>query len=544
MKNVIRNKAGSLLWGVLLMLGINVPVLAATYNVGPGQQYTNLSSVRWSSLAAGDTVYIHYGVYREKFNLTTQGTAENPIRIIGVPDANGNRPVIDGQNAVTAPHSDFRWAGSQVIQWLGVVFITPGIGENAPLPKHIEIKNLEIRNGYVNSTFTGEDGSTSAYNGFAAGIYIRSAQNILIENCVIHSNGQGIYGWTGSGDSWWDGTLKNVTLRKNHFYNNGHTNSYTEHQTYLEGENTIYEFNRYGAQRSGALGSSLKDRGAGTVIRYNYFETTTNGWWIDLVEPENGWMALGFSNPKYSQAFIYGNLFVNNGTGRFNYFHWNEDHQAQGNNGTAGQNGRAAMAGGRLFFYHNTVLTVANRHDISYWNSFTYFNTTWGGYECANQGTRPGAIDIRNNIFAVIPRTAGSAIPTQQLAYCSDQNFNLGKNLISDGWIANTSGTVTGASNMVAVSDYTDFAFANASTGDLRLLEGSIAAGAGAALAPEVTNNTLGMDLTPNAQYVVHLNSQQRTSAGAGSTMGAVALGNETPVAPPQPPNSININVQ
>jgi len=526
-----------------LLTGIN-GAYAADYHVGPEQNLKSLEEVNWSSLSSGDTVYIHYGTYREKFNLSTRGTEANPIRIIGVPDSNGNRPIIDAQNAVTASSSDFRWQDVGVIQWLGVVSITPGQGESPPLPGHIEIKNLEIRNGYVDSTFTGEDGSTSSYNGFAAGIYMRSAQDVLIENCVIHGNGQGVYAWTGAGDNWWDGLAKNITIRGNHFYNNGHVDSWTEHQVYIEALNTVYEYNYFGAQRSGAWGSTIKDRGAGTVVRYNYFDAAPNGWWIDLPEPENGWMALGFSNEAYSQAFIYGNVFVNNGNYSANYFHWNEDHQAQGNNGTPGPNGRATIDNGRLYFYHNTVVTVGNRSDYGYWASFHLFNTTWGGYDCATEGTRPGVVDVRNNIFAVIPRTTGSELPTQQFAYCDDQNFNFGKNLVSAGWDTNTSGTVTGADNLVTLPAGGDFGFSNLTNRDFRLLEGSPAVGSASALAQAVTSNFVGADLTPILQYEKHQEAADRATSGAGADMGAYGYTNAVIISLPNPPPAIRASVQ
>jgi hypothetical protein len=64
-------------------------------------------------------------------------------------------------------------------------------------------------------------------------------------------------------------------------------------------------------QRSGGNGSQIKDRSAGTVIRYNRIETS-NGWFFDLVEPENSWDVLG-SRSTYKQAFVYGNVIVNDG---------------------------------------------------------------------------------------------------------------------------------------------------------------------------------------------------------------------------------------
>jgi parallel beta helix pectate lyase-like protein len=507
-----------------------VIVLAADYHVGPGQSYTTIGSVPWYTLAAGDTVYIHYATYHEKFNISTRGTAQNPIRVIGVPDGSGNRPVIDGQNATTSTNNHHRWQTPNIIQWDGVVFIMPNSNDDAPLPGYIEIKNLEIKNGYKTSNFTAENGATLAYEGFAAGIYIRSCQYVTIENCVIHDNGQAIYAWTGAGGNWWDGLASNITIRGNYFYNNGQTGSYTEHQTYLEGLNTIYEYNYYGPQRSGAWGSDLKDRGAGTVIRYNYFDSAPSGWLIDLPEPENGWDALGFSNNEYKQVFIYGNVFVNNGNYSPNYFHWDEDHYAQGTTNPTGQHGRAAIAGGRLFFYNNTVLTIGNQSDFGYAASFHLFNTTYGGYECNPSGARPGIVDVRNNIFAVLPRTAGQPIPIQQFAYCDDQNFNFGVNWVSPGWVTNTSGSVTGLSNIFSPAG-NDPGFVNIGTNDLHLTTGSSALNIAGPLAPEVINNYMGLDLTPIAQHVF----RQLTEVRSGLTdLGAYQYNPSVPdTAPP-----------
>jgi hypothetical protein len=54
-----------------------------------------------------------------------------------------------------------------------------------------------------------------------------------------------------------------------------------------DSDRVIIEYNRYGPQGVGAIGSQLKDRSAGTVIRYNDFEQAAQGWDIDLVEPQD-----------------------------------------------------------------------------------------------------------------------------------------------------------------------------------------------------------------------------------------------------------------
>lgn len=45
---------------------------------------------------AGDVIHVLPGVYREQLTITRSGTANKPIRILGVPDENGQLPVISG----------------------------------------------------------------------------------------------------------------------------------------------------------------------------------------------------------------------------------------------------------------------------------------------------------------------------------------------------------------------------------------------------------------------------------------------------------------
>jgi hypothetical protein len=67
-------------WSILSVLAVatflTCPLLGATYEAGPGQAYTNLSSVPWMSLAAGDTVNVHYlpGGYHEIIMLSNSGS--------------------------------------------------------------------------------------------------------------------------------------------------------------------------------------------------------------------------------------------------------------------------------------------------------------------------------------------------------------------------------------------------------------------------------------------------------------------------------------
>lgn len=475
----------------------------------------------WYTLAPGDTVFIHYrpAPYYEKFLISTRGTAAKWIRVVGVAGPAGELPVVSGKNATTSSNMHYHWpaaSGSSAIQNLGVVQIAAGAGEKAPLPGYVEIANLRIEDGSNRFQFTAEDGSRASYDGFAACIYARSVRHLIVRDNVLTGCGQGFYNWTGSGDVWWDGLQVDTVVRGNYFHDNGNPGSYREHQSYTESDGVIYEYNHFGAMRAGAMGSQLKDRSAGTVIRYNYIERSPSGWMMDLVEPENGYAALG-SKATYTHTFVYGNVLISSGTSKVapNLVHWNEDHQAG--------LGRAVQPANRLFFYHNTVLVLA---DQSEFREFHVFNTTWGGYDCAPKAPA-GVIDIRNNIFAAIPRTSSGRPAALRFAYCNHTSLAFGSNWVSAGWATGSSATVTGTSNLASASSP---GFVSAT--DLHLTKSSAAAGIGGVLAPEVLNNNLRQLLVPSLQYVPHQRVTTRATSGAGSDAGAF----EAVAAPIGPP--------
>jgi len=501
---------------VVAALGLFCPAASARtdFHVGPGQPHTTIGAVPWYRLRPGDTVLIHHRPtpYFEKFLISTRGTPEKWIRILGVPGPGGELPIVSGRNATTSSNMHYRWpaaSGGSAIQNLGVVQIAAGVGDHAPLPGYIEIANLRIEDGFKSNQFTTESGSPATYHEFAACIYARSVQHLIVRNNVLTGCGLGFYNWTGSGQEWWDGLQVDTVVRGNYFYDNGSPDSYLEHQSYTESDGVVYEYNHFGHMRPGARGSQLKDRSAGTIVRYNYIEGSPSGWMLDLVEPENGYQALG-SRAAYKQTFIYGNVLISTGaTVAPNLVHWNEDHQI----GV----GRAVQPGSGLFFYHNTVLVAADRADIS---GFHVFNTTWGGYDCPPQPPA-GIIDIRNNIFAALPRTPGAPAATLKFAHCSHTNLAFASNWVSPGWVTGAAAAVTGTSNLVSPPGNSP---GFVSPTDLHLRPGSSAAGIGTSLAPETSNNSLGQPLNPSEQYVAHQRVTARATSGASSDAGAFEL--------------------
>lgn len=508
-----------------LLIAALLPTLAAAtdYHVGPGQTYTSIGAVPWYTLAAGDTVYIHHrteaqgGAYHEKVLISSRGTPDNWIRVLGVPGAGGERPVISGQNATTSTNMHHRWQTPTDVQYLGLMQIMVRSGATYDIPGYIEIAGIQFQDVYPGMGFTAENGASSDYITFSSCLYMRAPHHVLVRDNVFTNCGQGVYNWAGDGsdlNAYYGAIPTGIVIRGNHFYGNGGASAGTEHQVYTESDGVIIEHNRFGAMRSGALGSHIKDRSAGTVVRYNFIEEAAYGWYVDLVEPENAWSVLGSSNPRYGEDFVYGNVFINNTNNSPNWIHWNEDHQQ-------GTRGRAYKPGARLTLYNNTI--VHNRTAPGS-PATNLVNTNFGAQTC-QAAPLPGVIDVRNNLIVANPGSTAN-VPSIRFGFCGSEHFDFGVNWVSPGWATHragapySTGVVAGAANVVSPAANNP-GFVDLANDNVHLLTGSSAGGIGGALAAEVTSNVLGLNLTPTQQYLAHLQVEARPAYGPGSDLGA-----------------------
>ena len=376
---------------------------AKVYTIGPGKEYASLGAFNWSLLGPGDTVEIFPNrdgngniiPYYEKPLISVRGTAAEPINIVGMPDpTTGQLPIIDGTNATTSS----QWTPDYFpLENTALVLVGPSEQEAEVSdfwsPGYFNLQNLQIQNGYEGAaadqgtgaplTFTASDGSTQDYCPSTSGIYFEKGDHITIEGCTVTGNNMGIFG-AGSGDA---RDLIDITLNHNYFYGNGTVGDETQHNTYLEGVNTTYEFNDYGPLRQGSGGDNLKDRGAGTVIEYNTF--TGGGHLIDLDETEN-YATYELTLPQYSQTYVFGNILVDTDL-TYNVVNY------------GGDEGMAPFyRKGTLYFYDNTVYMQA---DQSQAYAINVFETT----------DAMESVDAVNNIFYITPQTPGDNPPILDL---------------------------------------------------------------------------------------------------------------------------------
>ena len=487
---------------------------ATIFDIGSGQTYTTINSFPWYTLAAGDTVQIHSGTYHEFINISTSGTATQPIRVVGIPDpTTGAQPVIDGQNAVVGPNAHFQYLHGTPSR--GVVGIGPSAG--APVgfkPSYIEISGLTIRNAYGGTnpySFTDAGGTTGTYSVQAAAIYLLLGNHIVITNCTLTGSSNGLF--VQSGDLPNGGTeaeqSRDITLQYSRVYANGNPSSQSQHEIYTEAIGMVFQYNYLGSPIATSGGSNLKDRSAGTVIRYNWIESGAH--MLDLVDPE-GSVNIAVPDPTFKYTYVYGNVFYNTTTTTM--VHYGGDHGIPANDRK-----------GTLYFYNNTVVVRADQGKL-YQSVMLQLGD--------NGLTTPDntqLADVRNNIFYTTNATSGQSSPTFDIT-SGYGVATLYANWISPNWQDSyntaSSPSVVGASNLF-VDPSNNPSFSNPGALYFNLLSGSNAIDKSVALAAATTSNPAGQTYTVTRQYVKDETSQARQVNGTALDFGAFESGSAGP---------------
>lgn len=308
------------------LLGVG-QALATEYEVGPGKAYQRITDCPTDNLQPGDIirVYAKGSPYNEKFLLHGVGTASQPIQLIGVPDASGNKPILDGAGAISgAAKGNYYWnEDRQVIK----------IGQYSnKKADYVIVDGFVVRNANRNNTYTDDTGQPGRYLENAAGIRPEYANNVTIRNCEIYGNENGIF----SSDT------DNLTIEQTYVHDNGvgDSNSYTEHNLYLgggAGSRVLVQYSRFGELQND--GQQCKFRAETLIFRYNWIDGGKNSQ-LDLVEDSKN----GISN-----AYVYGNIIkkpsvTNNGR----MIHFGGDISTDIRRGT-------------LYFFNNTCIFGAQR---------------------------------------------------------------------------------------------------------------------------------------------------------------------------------------
>jgi len=398
------------------------------YDVGPGHPYADPSEVPWESIGPSTLVRIHWRAepYRDKWVINTEATETEPVVVLGVPSGSGALPVISGDGAKTRQALSY-WNERRSIIKVG--------GSNLPsdtnVPSWVYIEGLHIENAQPAYSFTDDGGSGDTYAGNAAAIHVEVGDHITVRGCVLRDAGNGLF--SGSGSS-------NLALIGNHLYDNGIEDSIYEHNSYTESFGILFEGNYYGPLRAGCLGNNLKDRSAGTVIRYNWIESGNRQ--LDLVETDYTDFS---SDPSYATTYVYGNVLVEpEGAGNRQIVHF------------GGDGGDTAMYRGTLFMFHNTIVSTRS-----------------GNNTVVRLSTQSQSADIRNNIIYTLPNSGTLEVTT------GTGTVDLAYNWIREGWVTAISpdgAVVNAVGNIDAAGEP---GFADFDNGDYALASGSACIDAG-----------------------------------------------------------------
>lgn len=375
-----------------LLLVLLLPLSSAhpgIFEVGPEKEFENIGDVPWESLTAGDEVLIHWRLqpYKEKWVIAVRGMESRPFVVRGIPGEDGALPVVDGRDAVTRKKINF-WNENRGVVKIG--------GANLPsvdVPTWIVLENLDIRSGRTPYQFTGRSGLTP-YSRNAASVYVENGQNVTIRNCILRDSGNGLFVSHAS---------QSITVEGCWILENGIENSIYEHNAYTAALGMVYQYNRFGPLRINCLGNNLKDRSAGTVVRYNWIEGGNRQ--LDLVDAEDSQDLV--DHPSYRTTFAYGNILVEpDGAGNSQIVHYGGD---SGNTGIYRK--------GVLHFFNNTVVSTRSS------------NTT-----LMRLSTNEETCDCRNNVVYVTQ-------PGTSLAMLDSTGFmQIKNNWLKSGWRTSHSG--------------------------------------------------------------------------------------------------------
>lgn len=434
-----------------------------TFNVGPGQTYAEVNDVPWASLMPGDVVNIHHrpSPYVCKFGIAVQGEASAQVIINGVTDANGNRPVLDGNGATNSPGS---MPGGALNIWaagdegFGLITIKRRPGTtSAANPRWITIQNLRITGARADAMYTDSLGATKNY-GFSAGIWVQPATDITIRNCVIDDNAMGIFTMSkpgGIGES-----CQRVRVLYNRIYGNGVVGSSYEHGCYIQGYDVLTEGNYLGRNRAGAQGSTYKSRVGKEVIRYNWIESSAR--MIDMVHPEFTDAFVQYQD--FGVDYVYGNVLVNDENLQGNAWrpiHFGSDGSEGGGewegSGTASPNHRK-----KLYFYSNTYFHRSNYDQADQF----FLQLSWPETVCEAWGNIivfRGSIARLNLLYlAGTLNLRGSNII---VGYTTILDASSVRGATSTSHAVNRLGTVITADPQFVAESYHDFALAAGSPG-------------------------------------------------------------------------------
>jgi hypothetical protein len=378
-----------------------------TYEVGTGKPYANPRDVPWQNLAACDQVLINYRAqpYNDIVMLGARGASNKWIVVRGVPGPNGERPVFDGNNAVSPTDKGI----NNFVDGAGMIIVAKPTGGAFNYaadykPGYLHITGLKFQNVRPPALYTpAAGGAPRAWDRFVAGISVVPAENLAITDNEFTANSIGLF--VNSVNEQY-GQSSRLTVARNYFHGNGIAGDAGLHNAYTEAVGTIYESNYFGPPIAGTAGDNIKERSAGLVMRYNYIEGGVN--LIAMRDPESNWQyeaaqVDSFGVRLVTQAYVYANILVAREPTVYG-----EASNILGVGDGAAYGTGAQVREGQLHFYANKVLS---------WNDYSQYHTESVPLFAMLNVRSPITVVARNNLFYTQPKTAGAAVAPFSIFY-------------------------------------------------------------------------------------------------------------------------------
>jgi hypothetical protein len=405
---------------------------------------TRLSEINWANLKAGDVVRVPYRKepYRERLVLSARAPNTNPIKIIGLPGPNGEKPHICGTNATTDPQ--FR-VGYAPMETLGLIQIYWLAGQPfGTRPGGWWIEGFQISGATYDQpdrSLKGAMGNAIQWSTDSSGIYSALGDGLTVKNCDIFNNGNGIF--TADANETTD-----VLIEGNTFFDNGRAgaNNYLCHSTYIQAAKVVYRNNHYQSLRATSPGGGLKDRSADVLIEGNRIEGGKR--FIDL----SSWQAdttLRKALPNARRVIVRNNI-LDMRVGDSIGFVYIEEGRGEGVD---------------LELLNNTFVSIRDQSE-SY-----YVRVIW------SESTQSEVVKATGNIFASMPLTAGKPRSDLRIFDVGPKcRMTLGPNWTTGFNLYNSTGKVTGMEKVVGSGDP---GFVDAAGGNFQLRENAPAKGFG-----------------------------------------------------------------
>ncbi len=408
-----------------------------TYEVGPSQAYHRLEDVPMATLLPGSTIRVHNEdttgqaptTYHAAVQITTAGTADQPIRLCGVPDSVGNLPILDGANAVAHAEVGGPTVGRALVAVGGNALVYAGSSYRAV--ENVAIEGVHLRNARAGLSVSGDAG-TSAWSGAAACVLVQGGHQISVTGVEMEGCARGGQSVWMVGQ--WSGSSLNHLWEGNYLHGNGSAGSNLNHQLSLQGWGEVVQFNTIDGMASKSAGDNLRSDGVLDVIRYNYLGDGAART-LDLTEVQAGTPYLSFESfledawlgrttadsvAAWQEAlhaeFVYGNTYVNGSSAAPIHF---------GYDGNAGERARK----GDLYWYNNTFHQT--QCPTCHGRPWTLFDQSGAGGTYLTQVEFPTVVAFNNIVWT------DGGIPFQWNDFDGFIGVG-GSNLLPTGWGLNT----------------------------------------------------------------------------------------------------------